>query len=109
MPSAATAVRDSGADPRANTSSSGLPNGSDAMPNSAKHSGDRTVHARYPGMEIVRYDRAGKWYLEPTDACARQAVTLAEAASAARRGLELDGQAFIGRPGGQTFDRKVYA
>jgi hypothetical protein len=28
---------------------------------------DRVVHTSYSGMEIVRYDRAGKWYFEPTD------------------------------------------
>ena len=37
---------------------------------------DRTVHVSYPGMEIVRYDRAGKWYLEPTNpTLPRQKVT----------------------------------
>lgn len=30
---------------------------------------DRTVHATLPDKdaEVVRYDRAGKWYLEPRD------------------------------------------
>jgi hypothetical protein len=29
--------------------------------------GDRRVHARYGITEIVRYDRAGKWWIELTD------------------------------------------
>jgi hypothetical protein len=74
------------------------------MPNS-----DRTVHASYPGMEIVRYDRAGKWYLEPTErrliAC--QKVSVGDAARAAMYGLANGGEVYFGRPGGKLFDAKV--
>jgi hypothetical protein len=72
---------------------------------------DRTVHARYPNMEIVRYDRAGKWYLEPTISRAkRQRITLADAvAQAAWAQRHHRGEIFFGRPGGMSFDRKVKA
>lgn len=67
---------------------------------------DRTVHARYPGMEIVRYDRAGKWYLEPTHEIAkRQRVTVDEAAKQAKWADEHGGSVALGLPGGATFDR----
>lgn len=70
---------------------------------------DRTVHARYPGMDIVRYNRAGKWYLEPTDPLAqRQRVTLADAVNQAIWArTHGHGEVLFGRPGGATFDRKV--
>lgn len=70
---------------------------------------DRLVHASYPGMEIVRYERAGKWYLEPTDKnLKRQAVTVTGAAMQAHWGLTQEGgEVFFNRPGGQTFDSKV--
>jgi hypothetical protein len=48
---------------------------------------------------VVRYDRAGKWYLEPIGVGKRRAITLAQAADIARLG-----RAFIGRPGGGRFD-----
>jgi hypothetical protein len=65
---------------------------------------DRTVHAvTAGGGEIVRYDRAGKWYHEHAgDPRERRAVTFAEAVriatlpdSTVRRGL----------PGGARFDK----
>lgn len=72
---------------------------------------DRTVHARYPGMEIVRYDRAGKWYFEPLDSSlSRQKVTVKQAADAAvwARGYYNEGaHIFTNRHGGTTFDRLV--
>ena len=68
---------------------------------------DRTVHAGYDGMEVVRYDRAGKWYLEPTDtSLRRQPVTVFEAAIAARWGrANANGWVELGLSGGRTFDR----
>jgi hypothetical protein len=67
---------------------------------------DRTVHASYSGMEIVRYDRAGKWYLEPTDpTLQRRQVSIDQAVAAAR--LASEGNVFLGRPGGTAFDKKV--
>lgn len=66
----------------------------------------RTVHARYDGMEIVRYDRAGKWYLEPTrPSLKRQHVSIMEAAQAAHWGIENANGIWIPRlRGGGTFD-----
>lgn len=70
---------------------------------------DRTVHAWYEGMEIVRYDRAGKWYLEPIDPrLARQHVGVHQAARSALWGVEnARGVIYRGAPGGATFDRLV--
>lgn len=70
---------------------------------------DRTVHAHYPGMEIVRYDRAGKWYLEPTEArlLSAQQVTLDGAVRAALWGVENGGEVFMWKPGGGAFDARV--
>ncbi len=70
---------------------------------------DRTVHARYRDMEIVRYDRAGKWYLEPTiPGCKRQHVTIKVAAESARWGLLNAGGSWTpGLSGGSAFDRLV--
>lgn len=43
---------------------------------------DRTVHAEFPGLEeVVRYDRAGKWYIELPAAAARTAVARAASAT----------------------------
>jgi hypothetical protein len=72
---------------------------------------DRTVHASYRGMEVVRYDRAGKWYLEPRDrTLKRQHVTLSEAVNAAIWGRKYgNGTFFLGLCGGTAFDAKVKA
>jgi hypothetical protein len=72
---------------------------------------DRRVHARYRDMEIVRYNRAGKWYLEPTiPGLPRQHVSISKAVSAALWGIENAGGSVIpGLPGGKAFDRKVLA
>lgn len=70
--------------------------------------GDRTVHASYPGMQIVRYNRAGKWYLEPTQlSLGRQAITIAEAVETAIWGEGHGGTIHFGRPGGARFDAMV--
>ncbi len=43
---------------------------------------DRRVHAANSKMEVVRYERAGKWYLEPVDpALPRQNVSVRDAAA----------------------------
>lgn len=71
---------------------------------------DRIVHADYPGMEIVRYDRAGKWYFEPTDPrLPRQHVGVKAAALRAKWALENGGQVHLGQSGGAVFDRLVSA
>ncbi len=68
---------------------------------------DRRVHAHYDGMEVVRYDRSGKWYLEPQDkSLPRQHVGVRQAAATARWGIEFaNGSAQFGRLGGSVFDR----
>jgi hypothetical protein len=65
---------------------------------------DRHVHIRLPdGREVVRYNRAGKWYMERPGGC-RHHLKLADAASWAHHpGAEV----FTGLPGGNAFDRMV--
>jgi len=65
---------------------------------------DRTVHARTSdGGEVVRYDRAGKWYVEwPGRMRPRRLVTLREAVE-----LAVAGQPLLGQAGGKSFDAKV--
>lgn len=72
---------------------------------------DRVVHARYTGMEIVRYDRPGKWYFEPTiGGVKRQQVTVDKAARQAVWGEQFGhGEVFLDLYGGSAFDRKVRA
>jgi len=65
---------------------------------------DRTVHASYPGMEIVRYDKAGKWYAEPTSGGQRDHLNIQEAVYLA---IAQGAQWFPGRQGGLAFDRKM--
>jgi len=67
---------------------------------------DRRIHAKYADMEIVRYDRAGKWYLEPTfSGLKRQHVTIAVAALSAKWGIQnAGGTWYPGLPGGSGFD-----
>lgn len=67
---------------------------------------DRTVHAEYQDMEIVRYDRAGKWYLEPTiPGLKRQNVSIKKAVASAKWGIEnANGVWHMRRPGGARFD-----
>lgn len=74
------------------------------------HDDDRTVHARFTtGLEVVRYDRAGRWYFEKEgEKCQR--VTIQQAVTLVRRGLaerEPTVEVFPGRRGGGAFDRKV--
>lgn len=63
---------------------------------------DRTVHATTgDGTEIVRYDRAGKWYLEQKDGTRRQ-VSVKEAAELVIS--DRSSRWFRGRMGGSRFD-----
>lgn len=70
---------------------------------------DRIVHARWAQMEVVRYDRAGKWYLEPVGAVSpRQQVTLKQAAEyAVWARNEREGHLYLDMPGGSRFDLLV--
>jgi hypothetical protein len=68
---------------------------------------DRRIHARdYSGVEIVRYDRAGKWYAEQDGH--RSHISVSKAVAVARYLLDNDrGEVFFGLPGGAMFDAKV--
>lgn len=78
----------------------------------------RTVHAEIVStefdwkVEIVRYDRAGKWYLEDTTngKTKRTAVTLSEAVDYFRRmrdSSRLTSTHYGGRHGGSQFDGRL--
>jgi len=59
-------------------------------------------------MEVVRYERAGKWYLEPTNkSLPRQLVTITDAVAYAKWLADGDGVIHLGLPGGQRFDHLV--
>lgn len=69
---------------------------------------DRTVHAEWAFAELVRYDRSGKWYIEHRDkSLGRQRVKLQDAALWAVGAKKLGGTIYLGKPGGQAFDRAV--
>lgn len=69
---------------------------------------NRRVHAECDGFEVVRYDRAGKWYVESKDpGRKREHVGIHEAAIRAFCAVTLGGQVHTGIPGGGTFDRWV--
>jgi len=68
---------------------------------------DRTVHAICDDVELVRYDRAGKWYLE-TPQGRSGPLTVMEAATIAHKWIEAKiGRVVYGMPGGNTFERRV--
>lgn len=65
---------------------------------------DRSVHARLAdGSEVVRYDRAGKYFLESPDG-SRERITLGKAVQHAFTARDNDGRVFLDQPGGQSFD-----
>lgn len=72
---------------------------------------DRRVHAEGRYILVVRYDRAGKWFIEDRDGTDRQAVKIDVAAKVAasleRNGV--GGKVHYGVPGGSAFDRRVRA
>lgn len=70
---------------------------------------DRRVHASFPGLEeVVRYERAGAWYIELA-AGRRKRVSVAEAAARAAELASMGGSVHLGLPGGQKFDLLVKA
>lgn len=72
---------------------------------------DRTVHARNDdGTVIVRYDRAGKWYIENLpEGKKRRRVTVKAAAMLCRDWRRTGtGNIIHGLPGGKLFERRVY-
>lgn len=79
---------------------------------------NRRVHAYNQDMDVVRYDRTSKWYLEPVGYpdLPRRKVTIDEAVQYAylecvdRNGRSRPGASVnLGLPGGNTFDRKFTA
>jgi hypothetical protein len=68
---------------------------------------DRTVHASGESGELVRYDRAGKWYFEPKVG-KRTLLTLSEAVDKARfLWFSDEGTVHFDRPGGGALDSKI--
>lgn len=65
---------------------------------------DRTVHAESDVLEVVRYDRAGKWYLEQKNSDNRQYATLRQAVRAAKWCRRSGGSVYLDLPGGGRFD-----
>lgn len=65
---------------------------------------DRTLHAENESYEIVRYDRAGVWYVEFKDphGPARRHVAVRDAVVSAYVGRCA---VYLNQPGGGTFDR----
>lgn len=64
---------------------------------------DRQIHATLrDGREVVRYDRAGKWFVEGQHG--RRAVSVLEAAQTA---IQYAGEIHYGLPGGSRFDSAV--
>ena len=65
----------------------------------------RTVHAESDEAQIVRYNRSGKWYIEPkSPGTPRRHVSVKAAASAAAgRGYRVN----LGMVGGQRFDTEI--
>jgi hypothetical protein len=69
---------------------------------------DRRVHAECATFEVVRYERAGKWYVESkVGLVPREHIGVAEAARRAISAKVLGGEINYGVPGGKVFDRKV--
>ena len=88
-------------------STAGAPSPGQPLSSGASQREDRTVHAvTYKGIEIVRYERAGKWYLEwPSGSmipCKHVGV-----GDAARTAVEHGQTINFGLPGGKTFDARV--
>ncbi len=66
-------------------------------------SDDRTVHAEGIAAEVVRYDRAGKWYIEPKNGGKRNHVSVKDAAVFAAVACTVH----FGLSGGQRFEMLV--
>jgi len=64
---------------------------------------DRTVHASGLGIEVARYDRSGKWWVETTDG-KRRPITVSEAVDIAEDLWRKGGTPHMDRPGGARFN-----
>jgi hypothetical protein len=70
---------------------------------------DRTVHATAPdGGQIVRYDRAGKWYLEYPTGRLRPCRQI-KFAEAVKLASQIGSYVYLGKPGGRRFDAAISA
>ena len=67
----------------------------------------RTVHASSNSVEIVRYDKQGKWYIESKNAPTKQVPIEKAVQRAVYLALHERGRINYNQPGGATFDRKV--
>lgn len=76
---------------------------------SAAERSDRRVHAFCVEYEVVRYDRAGKWFIEFGSLEPRRRLTLASAVDAAVETWDHGGSPKMGVPGGGAFDAKLRA
>lgn len=67
---------------------------------------DRTVHAQSGEEFLVRYDKAGHWYVEyePHRYRSARRVTITEAVDLAMDMWKEGGTVHPGRPGGSRFD-----
>lgn len=71
---------------------------------------DRTVHAEDADYQLVRYDRAGKWWVEPKYSgglVPARRVSLAEAVQAAWTMSANGGYIHLRLPGDQSFDAAI--
>jgi hypothetical protein len=71
---------------------------------------DRTVHAACGEWQVVRYDRAGRWFVEYDPPRMRPATPLSvrqAARLAVRMEAESGGYIYEGRGGGRIFDARV--
>lgn len=70
---------------------------------------DRRVHAFGDSAEVVRYDRAGKWFIESKIGLVpARRVSINDAVDKAMRlWYEDNGSVNFGLPGGSAFDKKV--
>lgn len=67
---------------------------------------DRMIHAKLIDLiEVVRYDRAGKWYIENLETGKRKHVGVLDAAEEAARIYREGGIIYFDRPGGSKFDQ----
>ncbi len=67
---------------------------------------DRLVHAECAGFQVVRYNRAGKWYVETRGDGPRERVDITEAAHRALAAKAMGGTVYMGAPGGTVFDSR---
>jgi hypothetical protein len=69
---------------------------------------ERTVHARNASIEVVRYDRAGKWYCESRQGGPRVSLTLDQAVNIGWSIAAAGGGDIVwGQPGGLQFDARL--